>query len=255
MNIFKQLFLSISNPKAIAEFRYQSVGKSILYVFFLTFILFIPIAYSIYYGFDYSRDAYDEFVSENNETFEIVDGQLVAAPVESYIHKIDIFVVIVDSTTNEVDLEEINNAPYVAFLQTEMEVYSGLDTKTVTYEQLGIENLSNEDFQSIISSSSTVVLFAYLLIFYWSMVASSIILICLFALVLRIVSSNPTKPRKLSYANFWTISAYSTTVMTLFIALMSSFGIDVVAQNFISWVVSTIIGVIAIKAIPVEEKL
>ncbi|WML30690.1 DUF1189 family protein [Neobacillus sp. OS1-32] len=42
MNIFKQLVKSIYSPKDIALFRLQGIGKTILYVFLLTFISILP---------------------------------------------------------------------------------------------------------------------------------------------------------------------------------------------------------------------
>ena len=38
MNIFKQLIVSLYSPKDIAKFHQQGIGKTILFVFFLTLI-------------------------------------------------------------------------------------------------------------------------------------------------------------------------------------------------------------------------
>lgn len=45
MNIFKQLFKSLYSPKDIAFYRFQGIGKTILYVFFLTLLSVIPTVY------------------------------------------------------------------------------------------------------------------------------------------------------------------------------------------------------------------
>ncbi|WP_174881655.1 DUF1189 family protein, partial [Metabacillus niabensis] len=38
MNIFKQLFTSIYSPRTISTFRFQGIGKTILFVFILTLV-------------------------------------------------------------------------------------------------------------------------------------------------------------------------------------------------------------------------
>ena len=45
MNIFKQFYKSMYSPKDIAVFRFQGIGKTILYVFFLTLLSLIPAIY------------------------------------------------------------------------------------------------------------------------------------------------------------------------------------------------------------------
>lgn len=249
MNFFKQLFQSITNPKAIAEFRSQHVAKSVFYIFFLTFIMFIPIIYSAHYSYDYTRNTYDEFLTENDETIEIVESELVAQPVETYIHNGPGMLVVIDSTSDEVDPEEVDG-PYIAFLKNEIEVSSGINEQSITYAEIGLENVSDDQFQAVISRTSSVAFVVTSIITYWMMTLGVVISISVLALLLRILSRIPGGDRNLTFGNYWTIAVYSTSIMAVFIAIMHSFGINIVAQEFITWMVSYIIASQAVKSIP-----
>lgn len=253
MNIFKQFFQSMTNPMAIADYRSQRIFKSVFYVFLLTFIVFIPVIYPAYYSYDLTRETYDEFLSGNDETIEIVDGELVAKPVASYMHDGLGFTVVIDSSSNEVDTKVVEG-PYLAFLKHELELSNGSTSQSITYTELGIENVSDEEFQLAISSSSRLAFLIGAIVLYWFMVLGFVISISVFALLLRMVTRHPERPRDLTYSNYWTIAAYSTTIMAVFLAIMYSFGIQVVAQNFITWIVSFVIAFQAVKAIPCIEE-
>ncbi|MEM1502182.1 DUF1189 family protein [Domibacillus sp. 8LH] len=42
MSLFKRFSKSLYSPKYIASFRFESIGKTITYIFFLSFIMFLP---------------------------------------------------------------------------------------------------------------------------------------------------------------------------------------------------------------------
>ncbi|MGA9227696.1 MAG: DUF1189 domain-containing protein, partial [Mesobacillus sp.] len=63
MNIFTQFAKSIYSPKDIALFRFQGIGKTILYVFLLTLISVIPASF-------YTAQAINDAVNSVKETME-----------------------------------------------------------------------------------------------------------------------------------------------------------------------------------------
>ena len=74
LNIFKQLWVSLYSPKDIASFQNQGIGKTILFVFFISLIAFLPSAF--YFGTMIVNgiDAMHETVSEDLPAFEIKNG-------------------------------------------------------------------------------------------------------------------------------------------------------------------------------------
>src|SRR3954451_14039108 len=78
MNIFKQFYKSIYSPRDIALFRFQGIGKTILFVFFLTFISVLPSIIYLSTALSTGIDAARSFIKDEAPDFSIKNGQLSA---------------------------------------------------------------------------------------------------------------------------------------------------------------------------------
>ena len=78
MNIFTQLVKSLYSPKDIAKYRFQGIGKTILYVFFLTFIMVLPLAIYFTMAFMTNVDEFNTALKSDIPKFEIKDGTLTS---------------------------------------------------------------------------------------------------------------------------------------------------------------------------------
>src|SRR3954470_20499521 len=98
MNIFKQLYKSIYSPKDIALFRFQGIGKTILYVFFLTLISILPSIVYFSTALTTGVDSAKTIINDKLPDFSIQDGHLTAeTKVPITINKDD-FSIILDPT-------------------------------------------------------------------------------------------------------------------------------------------------------------
>ncbi len=133
MNIFKQFYKSIYSPKDIAVFRFQGIGKTILYVFFLTLLSVLPsiiyLSTTLATGIDSARTV----IGDELPSFSIKDGQLSAkTDVPIKITK-DHFTIILDPTgaISENDVRDEGNA--FALLKDKFVFASGGQTDTSAY--------------------------------------------------------------------------------------------------------------------------
>src|SRR3954466_3057283 len=125
MNIFKQFYKSTHSPKDIASFRFQGIGKTILYVFILTLISILPSIYYLSTLLTAGIESTKSVINDDIPSFTIENGTLSAdADVPITIDKGD-FSIIVDPTgviTNE-DVNDEDNA--FALLKNHFAVAAG----------------------------------------------------------------------------------------------------------------------------------
>lgn len=137
LNIFKQLWVSIFSPKDIASFQNQGIGKTILYVFFISLIAFLPSAY--YFGTMIvdGIDAMHETVSEDLPAFEIKNGTLTTEEDEPFSLNKNGYQIFVDGTgalTPEKVAAESDEA--VALLKSDLVFVSGGNVQSSPYSVL-----------------------------------------------------------------------------------------------------------------------
>src|SRR3954453_21355810 len=119
MNIFKQFYKSIFSPRDIALFRFQGIGKTILYVFFLTFISILPSIIYFSTALTEGIDAAKSFIKDEAPAFSIKNGQLTAKTnVPVTINK-DNFTIIIDPTGAVSEDDAANEGNAFALLKNE----------------------------------------------------------------------------------------------------------------------------------------
>jgi maltodextrin utilization protein YvdJ len=255
MNVFKQLLKSCYSPKDISMFRFQGIGKTILYVFLLTLISILP---SIYYF----STAITEGVSSAKETvkqefpdFVIKNGQLKSDMKEPLTINQNGFVIIFDSSgkANVDDLKNIANG--VGFLKNDLVFVAGGQTQSYSYsmaQDLSVNKTELMDLIDNIDSSLIIflpILFIVIYIFSSGIKFIEISILALFGLLLKNMSE-----RKLEYRHLWRMSAYSVTLPTLFFMIMDALKTVVPAGFLIHWFVAFIVLFLAIKEIPQMKK-
>ena len=253
MNIFKQLWLSLYSPKDIAKYRFQGIGKSILYVFLLVFISTIPAF--VYTSLDIHNGltSFEKAVQNELPSFRIADGKLTTHATAPIIYNDEDFTVIVDGT-GEMTISDVQlqDDQALALLQTQFVLITNGLVQTQPYELFEGFVITLEDIQGFLSQMDgmfaifltiigvvTYLLAAGLLFF-------EISLLALFATLLFNVAR-----KNLKYRHMWILTAYSVTLSTVFFTIMSAFKTTVIGGSFINWAVSLIILYLVLKEIPV----
>ncbi|MGM9956660.1 MAG: DUF1189 domain-containing protein [Peribacillus sp.] len=239
MNIFKQLWVSLYSPKDIGSFQNQGIGKTILYVFFLSLIFFLPSAFYLGTMITNGINAISETVSEEMPDFEIKNGTLTSADKEPFVLKKDNYQIFVDGTGSLTpkDVSEKTDEA-VALLKSELVFVSNGNIQTSPYSLL---EGNNEDLYKWIHSVESVlpiILPLLLLTLYLFTAAGTFLKVTILAAFGTIFRS--TMGRSISYRHLWRIAAYSITLSTIFFTIMDAFQAEVPFASFISWFVSLI---------------
>lgn len=254
MNIFKQFYKSIYSPNDIASFRFQGIGKTILYVFFLTFLSILPSIYYLSTMLTEGIESTKSVIEHDVPSFTIENGILTAeTDVPITIEKGD-FSIIVDPTgvmTIE-DVEDKNNA--FALLKNEIAVAAGGRMDTYSYSMLEGLVLTKEDFIDIVETvdgmKGIIIPVMSTLIFLFSSAINfiEVSILAWIGLVLKNLAG-----RKIGYRHLWRMAAYSVTLPTVFFTIMSTLHTTVPNSFIINWFVEIIILFLAIKEIPTEK--
>ncbi|MFZ7945414.1 MULTISPECIES: DUF1189 domain-containing protein [Bacillaceae] len=255
MNIFKQFYKSIYSPKDIALYRFQGIGKTILYVFFLTFISVLPSIIYLSTALTTGIDSARSIIKDEAPDFSIQNGQLSAkTEVPITINKDD-FTIIIDPTgaISDADVENEGNA--FAMLRDEFVLSSGGRTDTYSYSMLQDLHITKNDFLDFTNTigglKGIIIPVASLLIYLVSSAASfiEVSILALFGLALKNLLG-----RKLNYRQLWRMAAYSETLPTLFFTIMAAVKTSVPNSFVINWVVAIIVLSLAINEMPKPKK-
>lgn len=254
MNIFKQLIVSLYSPKDISTFRQQGIGKTILYVFFLSLLSVLPSFYHFGTSITTGFQILEETVQNDLPPFTIENGELMAdeqAPIT--INKND-FTIIFDSTgtIDQKDVSQSNNT--IFFLKSEAIYSAAGQAQSMPYSTLGDVTITKEDLLSFITSMDSIlpimitVIDIVIYLFSASTKFIEISILALFGLALKNLLG-----KNIHYRHLWRIAAYSVTLPTIFFMIMEGLKTIVPNSFFIHWFVSIMILMLTIKEIPSEK--
>ncbi|MCM3725139.1 DUF1189 domain-containing protein [Neobacillus cucumis] len=249
MNIFKQFYKSIYSPRDIALFRFQGIGKTILYVFFLTFISILPSIIYFSTALIEGIDAAKTIIKDEAPSFSIKNGKLTAkTDVPVTIDK-DNFTIIIDPTgaISGDDVADEGNA--FALLKDGFALSSGGNVETYPYSMMNDIHISNSDllnFVDTIGGMKGIIIPVVSLFIYIFSSAASFIEISVLAFIGLALKGN----RKLNYRQLWRMAAYSETLPTLFFTIMTAIQTVVPNSFLINWFVVIIVLYLAIKEVP-----
>lgn len=255
MNIFRQFYRSIYSPQDIASFRFQGIGKTILYLLFLSLIASIPTLY--YLSKDISETVHTFTNTMDNEipSFRISNNELLTDEKDPIVINENDLTIIVDSTGtyNANNISTSENV--VAILQKEFVIVTSGQSQTMDYSSFGSLTIEKDQITSFLQAwDSMIPIFNGIMIviffFFMSITKAAEALIFAFfaTLFARILN------RKLTYAQLWKITVYSTTLPTLFFIIMDSLQTNVLNGSLLNWFITLFIVFLSIKEVPVEKQ-
>lgn len=251
MNIFKQFYKSIYSPKDIALFRFQGIGKTILFVFLLTLISILPSVFYLSTAITSGIDSGRTVLKDQLPNFTIENGQLTAdTKVPITIDK-NQFTIILDPTGTLTAEKMGTMENSFALLKNEFVLVAGGQTETYAYSMVQGMKLSNKDLIDLVDTLNSVkaIIIPLVSLFIYIVSAASnfieISILALFGLALKNLAG-----RKLNYRHLWRMAAYSETLPTLFFTIMASVKTSVPSSFLINWFVAIIVLYLAIKETP-----
>ncbi|WP_027407812.1 DUF1189 domain-containing protein [Anoxybacteroides tepidamans] len=252
MNIFVQMWKSIYSPKDIARFRFQKIGKTILYVFVLALISTLPTAYYFTTSFVDGIRYTTELLKNEIPAFTIENGTLHSSATKPIVITEHGLTIVFDSTgkmTKE-EVERAGNA--IGLLKHEAVLVANNQTQFYNYSMFAQNaKLTNEDVHSFIETIQSLlpvlVPLAFLFLYIFTS-ASKFIGVSVLAFIGLILKS--TLDKKISYRHTWTMAAYSVTLSTVFFTIMETLRTVVPYAAMIHWFVSVTVLFLAIKEIP-----
>jgi hypothetical protein len=254
MNIFKQLYKSLYSPKDIATFRFQGIGKTILYIFLLVLVSILPAAYNLTI---FSNEVIEESmttVKNDLPPFSISNGVLTSESAEPVTIEKENFTIVLDSTGDyqEPDLVEEGNA--VALLENEFAVVTAGQVQSYSYSMFDGLNADNEDIADFLTSLDSlkgIILSVFIVILYLFSAGMTFIKVSIFALLGLLLAN--TLNRNLPYRQSWRITAYSITLSTVFFTIMEMLNTFIPGSLFLDWIVIGLILYLSIKEIPQKK--
>lgn len=254
MNIFKQLIVSLYSPKDIASFRQQGIGKTILYVFFLTLLSVLPSIYYFSTSMMTGLHAIEDTVQRDIPPFKIEHGELIMegnAPVT--INNGDL-TIIFDSTgtLNQADVSQSTNT--IFFLKNELSYTITGQTQSFPYSLLGDTGITNEDLISMINMLNSILpIMIPITVTVIYLISTAIKFIEITALALFGLALKNLAGKNIQYNHLFRLSAYSITLPTIFFTIMDSLQTIVPSGFFIHWFVAIIMLMLSIKEIQSES--
>lgn len=255
MNIFKQFFKSLYSPKDMASFRFQSIWKSILYVFLLALVSIVPVSFYITEAMNDGLTVVETTIQEDLPPFSIENGQLHSEVDETITVEKDNFTVIFDSSGDFEKRTLKKSKDTIALLKDEVIVIAGGQEQETPYTTFSAFTISSEDLGSLLAQlNSSLPLILVFTLFIFLFIGSGlkfmeVTLVALFGMLLRNLVG-----QQHSFKHMWTMAAYAVTIPTMFFTIMAALQTPVTNGFLINWTVSLIILFLILKEIPEENE-
>ncbi|WP_096153379.1 MULTISPECIES: DUF1189 domain-containing protein [Bacillus] len=255
MNIFKQFIKSLYSPKDMATFRFQGIGKSILYVFFLVLLTSIPAFVFVGTGTYQIFNATKTVVDADVPNFIIEDGEFTAETDEPVFIEQDDVTIIIDPN-NELTLSEINNyGDVIAIQQYELVFVMGGQEDFFNFADLQGFTLTRDDIVSFmdgLGSLMPIILTLILIVMYVAFSAVKFIQVTILGLV-GLIIKNSLDRTNLKYRHTWILAAYAVTIPTILFTLTDLLGLYIPATGIISFAASIFVLYLIIKEVKVKK--
>jgi maltodextrin utilization protein YvdJ len=256
MNIFRQLVKSLYSPRDIATFRFQGIGKTILFVFLLMFISIIPNAIYFTSIAKNGIDAVQQTVKKELPEFTLKNGTLTSDQKEPIRVQKGDFTVIFDSTGETTPQDLKNQYATLGILKNGLVFSDGGNIQNSSYTSFGDISIKNHDVVSFMDSVDSFLYIVgpiLLILFYLFVSAVGFIKISILAFG-GLFFANVLK-RKLVYRQSWRITAYSITLPTIFFMIMDALHTQTPGGFMLDWMVTLLILFLAIKEMPQPKSL
>ena len=218
-NFFRKIQYSINSNSFFTEIIHEKLHKSILYLFFLTFLLSIP--YAILVPIQIDHLVVDIIESESFPQFELNNNRFDLMEEDPFVFSDVNYILILDDS-NTYTLNDL--AGYtMGYLVTSEEIVisqSGTQPMVIPFENFQLESFSSEQFIQVIENLRSDI-FAFFLILTLLvsilLVVSGVLLISLFCSITK-----NSLGLKLTYKQALQISIYSSTLPIIVVQLLKA---------------------------------
>ncbi|MFB1080657.1 DUF1189 domain-containing protein [Jeotgalibacillus sp. JSM ZJ347] len=255
MNIFKQLFKSLYSPKDIARFRFQGIGKTILFVFLLCLLSIIPAIIQVSVIGEGLFAEGEELLLNELPSFEVQNGELQtegSSAAEASSNGITFYV----DGSNEMTSEALSNEdPAVAFLSDRLAVATGGSVQEYQYDTFEGFDISSEGIASLLSSleGAKFIIYFFILAFIFILVAGLLFIkATIFGWAGTKLASSAD--RKLTYRHSFRMAAYSSALPAVFFLIADLAGSVIPFATLLNWFVTGLMLYLSIKEIPKPKK-
>ncbi|MBD1378904.1 DUF1189 domain-containing protein [Metabacillus arenae] len=256
MNILQQFFKSLYSPKTIAMTRFQGIGKTILFVFFLSLLATLPAIFQIGTGLSTGLKGLDQTLKSEVPDFKIENGKLIADSIKEPLEiRKDGFIVLLDPNGTYTLKEVENKQNAIAFLKDEFVFASYGQSQIYEYSLLSDLTITKENIIDYLAQINGILPIIIVVISFFMYIASSafkfieIFMLAFIGLVIKNLLQ-----KKGNFKQIWTIAAYSVTLATFFFTIMESIGANVPSALFVNWFVHFMMVYLAINEIPSTKK-
>ncbi|MFX3623815.1 MAG: DUF1189 domain-containing protein [Ectobacillus sp.] len=220
MSVFAQLYKSLYSPKDMARFRFQKIGKTILYILLLSLLTTIPESIQTGKLMKEQFSLLSQTVETDIPDFQIKDGKLLSDIKEPIIKEEVDFTFVFDPNTTEIPAS-LKNEDGIFLLQDKAIAVASGRADTYSYASFSEFTISKQDirdFLDFMQSIYPVALFVIGLFLFLFNSFISFLGITLLAFGGTFISGQMN--RKLNYRQLWTLTAYSFTIPTFFFTVM-----------------------------------
>lgn len=239
----------------MASFRFQGIGKTILYVFFLVLISSIPMFITFGTSAVNLVNSTEEFLQNETPDFYIKDGEFFADVEEPFIVDEEGFTIILDPE-NELSLNKISSYGDVVAIQSKEIIFKGVgQTDFVPLSDFQGTEVTKEDllqFMDSVGSAFPIIITVLIVVGYLFFTATKFVQISilgLFGLLLK----NVLKRNKLQYRHTWVLAAYAVTLPTIIFTILQTSSLVLPFSSLISFAVSLFILYLIIKEVKVKK--
>lgn len=238
----------------MARFRFQKLGKPILYVFLLMFLSSVPIGVLTAVSF---TDAYENLKTHMSELpdFTLEDGSLTSDQSEPLIKGEDENTFIFDTTDGikPDDLDSYDSA--IAFLKDRIIVMDNGTKQEFNYSNFSSMTFTKQDVSELTKNVDDLLpIFVPFLIFLIYLFQTGLKFIGITVLATIGLSLKSLAGRKASYKQLWVLSVYSVTIPTLFFTIMALIKTSVPFGFVLYWFVAILLLYLTIREIPLPKK-
>lgn len=250
MNIIQQFIKSLYSPQTIAKFRFQKIGKTILYIFFFMLIATIPPSTMLGLSINQFFNQTEKHLTETFPDFTIENGVLHSDLGEPLVIEEDGEYIIFDSTGELTPIQVAEYDSAFALLQREAFFVADGVTQSISYQDIGISITRSETIDLVDSVGGILPLLVGLFVIFMYIFATGTKIIGIFALSLIALIMKNSRGLKLTYTHCWILAAYTATLPTMVLAMFDTLQLQVPYTFAIYWTIAFVMLYFVFNNIP-----
>lgn len=243
------------SPRDIAIYRFQGIGKTILYVFLLTLISVLPTFYHFSIAINNAIQAAEDITREEMPDFTIKNGVLETENNVPVTIQRDGFSITIDPTGSVSGKDLAGTGSAFGLLKDEFALAAGGNVQTYPYSMIDASEVGKQDFVDFFAAMDGVtyiilpIAFVFIYLVSSAMKFIEVSVLAMMGLILKNIGG-----RRLNYGHLWRMAAYSVTISTIFFTIMEAIKTPVPSGFLINWLVSAIVLYLAINETPAPKK-